>query len=186
MAGSLEGNKIFAAVLTAGIIGVGSGVMSGILYHPHELEEPVYKVEAAATEGEAAGAGGGGAAEEQPQPIGPLLAAASAENGEKAAKKCASCHSFDQSGANKVGPGLWGVVNRPIASHEGFSYSEALAGKKDQVWDYDHLNAFLTNPKAYAPGTKMSFAGIAKDKDRADVIAYLRSLADQPAPLPEG
>jgi cytochrome c len=181
MAGSLEGNKIFAAVLTAGIIGVGSAVMSSILYHPHELEEPVYKVEAAATEGEAAG---GDAAAEAEQPIGALLAAASVEDGEKAAKKCAACHSFEQGGANKVGPGLWNVVNRPIAGHEGFSYSEALAGKKDQVWDYEQLSAFLTNPKVYAPGTKMSFAGISKADDRADVIAYLRSLADQPAPLP--
>jgi cytochrome c len=76
------------------------------------------------------------------------------------------------------------VVNRPIGSHEGFSYSEVLAGKSDQVWDYDHLNQFLLSPKSYAPGTKMSFAGISKDTERADVIAYLRSLADEPAPLP--
>lgn len=183
MAGSLEGNKIFAAILTAGIIGVGSAVMSGILYHPHELEEPVYRVEAAAEEG--AGAGEEAAAEEA-QPIGVLLAAASVESGEKAAKKCAACHSFEQGGANKVGPALWGIVNRPIAAHEGFSYSEALAAKKDQVWDYDHLSAFLANPKTYAPGTKMSFAGISKETELADVIAYLRSLAEQPAPLPEG
>lgn len=184
MAGSLEGNKIFAAILTAGIIGVGSAVMSGILYHPHELEEPVYRVEAAAEDG--AAAGDEAAAAEEPQPIGPLLAAASVESGEKAAKKCAACHSFEPGGANKVGPALWGIVNRPIAAHEGFAYSEALAAKKDQVWDYDHLSAFLANPKAYAPGTKMSFAGISKETELADVIAYLRSLAEQPAPLPEG
>jgi cytochrome c len=185
MAGSLEGNKIAGAILTAGIIGVGSAVLSGIIYHPHELEEPVYVV--APAEGEAtAEAGGDAAAEGEEQPIGPLLAAASVEEGEKAAKKCAACHSFEQGGANKVGPGLWGVVNRPIASHEGFSYSEALSGKSGEVWDYEHLNAFLTNPKSYAPGTKMSFAGIKKPEERAAVIAYLRSLADQPAPLPEG
>lgn len=181
MAGSLEGNKIFAAILTAGIIGVGSGVLSGILYHPHELEEPVYKVEVAAAEG--AKEGGGEQAAEA-KPIGELLASASVEKGEAYAKKCAACHSFEKGGPNKVGPNLWGVVGRPIASHEGFSYSEALSGKKDQKWDYEHLNAFLTNPKAYAPGTKMSFAGISKDADRADVIAYLRTLADNPEPLP--
>jgi cytochrome c len=182
MAGSLEGNKIFAAILTAGIIGVGSGVLASILYHPHELEEPVYRVEAAA-------GGEGGATEEAPaeaQPIGALLAAASAENGEKAAKKCAACHSFDKGGANKVGPNLYGVVNRPIASHEGFSYSEALTGKSGETWDYEHLDQFLLNPKTYAPGTKMSFAGVSKDAERADLIAYLRSLADEPAPLPGG
>jgi cytochrome c len=180
MAGSLEGNKIAAAILTAGIVGVGASVLSGILYHPHELEEPVYVVEAAApAEGEAPAEGGGEA-----QPIGALLAAASAESGEAAAKKCAACHSFEQGGANKVGPNLWGVVNRPIAGHEGFSYSTALAEKSDQVWDYEQLGAFLANPKGYAPGTKMSFAGIKKDEELADVIAYLRSLADEPAPLP--
>jgi cytochrome c len=184
MAGSLEGNKIAAAILTAGIVGVGSAVLAGILYHPHELEEPVYMVEAAAPtegEGEAPAEGGGEA-----QPIGPLLAAASVESGEAAAKKCAACHSFEQGGANKVGPNLWGVVNRPIAAHEGFSYSAALAEKSEQVWDYEQLSAFLANPKGYAPGTKMSFAGLKKDEERADVIAYLRSLAEEPAPLPEG
>jgi cytochrome c len=179
MAGSLEGNKLVAAVLTAGIVGVGSAVFAGLLYHPHELEEPVYQVAAAGAEGE-----GGAAPAEEAQPIEALLAAASVESGTAAAKKCASCHSFDKGGANKVGPNLWGVVNRPIASHEGFSYSEVLAGKSDQVWDYDHLNQFLTSPKNYAPGTKMSFAGIGKDAERAAVIAYLRSLADEPAPLP--
>lgn len=181
MAGSLEGNKIFAAVLTAGIIGVGSGVLSGIFYHPSQLEQPVYQVAVPEEP-----AGGGEEAPAEPAPIGPLLAAASVESGEKAAKKCASCHNFDPSGENKVGPGLYGVVNRPIASHEGFNYSEALSGKSGETWDYDHLNHFLLNPKAYAPGTKMAFAGISKDSERADVIAYLRSLAEQPAPLPEG
>ena len=181
MAGSLEGNKLMAAVLTAGIIGVGSAVFAGLLYHPHQLEEPVYRVEAAATEG-----GGEAAPAAEAQPIGVLLASASVENGAKAAKKCAACHSFDKGGANKVGPNLWGVVNRPIGSHEGFSYSEVLAGKSADPWDYDHLNQFLISPKAYAPGTKMSFAGISKEAERADVIAYLRSLADEPAPLPGG
>jgi cytochrome c len=179
MAGSLEGNKIAAAVLTAGIIGVGSAVFAGILYHPHQLEEPVYRIEAAATGGEAAPAA-------EAVPFEELLVAASAESGEKAAKKCAACHSFDRGGANKVGPALWGVVNRPIGAHEGFAYSAALADKGSDVWDYEHLNQFLLNPKGYAPGTKMSFAGISKDAERADIIAYLRSLADEPASLPGG
>lgn len=181
MAGSLEGNKFFAAILTAGIIGVGSGVLSGIFYHPTQPEEPVYQVAVPETP-----ASGEGEAPAEPQPIGPLLASADVAEGEKAAKKCASCHAFESGGENKVGPALWGVVNRPIGSHEGFSYSEALAGKSGETWDYDQLNAFLLNPKSYAPGTKMAFAGISKDEERAAVIAYLRSLADQPAPLPEG
>ena len=179
MAGSLEGNKIFAAILTAGIVAMGSSVLAGLLYHPHQLEEPVYVVAAAAP-------AGGGAEAAAPKPIGELLAAAKPEAGATVAKKCAACHSFDKASPNKVGPGLWNVVNRPIAAHEGFSYSDALAGKKDQHWDYDHLNSFLTSPKAYAPGTKMTFAGLPKDTDRADLIAYLRSLSDSPAPLPGG
>jgi cytochrome c len=181
MAGSLEGNKIMAAVLTAGIIGMGSAVFAGILYHPHHLEEPVYRVEAAATEGD-----GEAAPVEEAKPIAELLATADVAEGTKIAKKCAACHDLTAANANKVGPGLWNVVNRPIGSHPGFSYSDAIAGKKDQVWDYEHLNSFLTSPKTYAPGTKMSFAGISKDQERADVIAYLRSLADSPAPLPGG
>lgn len=180
MAGSLEGNKIFAAILTAGIVAVGSSVLAGLLYHPHHLEEPVYTVAAAPT------AGGGKAEAAADKPIGELLASAKPDAGAAIAKKCAACHSFDKSSPNKVGPGLWNVVNRPIAAHEGFSYSDALSGKKDQHWDYDHLNAFLTSPKAYAPGTKMTFAGLPKESDRADVIAYLRTLADSPAPLPGG
>ena len=178
MAGSLEGNKLVAAFLTAGIVGVGSAVFAGILYHPHHLEEPVYLVEAAAP----AGGGAAAPAAEEAKPIGELLASANADNGAKIAKKCAACHDLTTGGANKVGPDLWGVVNRPIASHEGFSYSDALSGKKDQAWDYDHLNHFLTSPKAYAPGTKMSFAGISKDAERADVIAYLRTPVRQPGP----
>lgn len=182
MAGSLEGNKLAAALLTAGIVGVGSSVFAGILYHPHHLEEPAYRIEAAAP----AGGGEAAPAAAEAKPIGELLASANADDGAKFAKKCGACHNFDKGGANKVGPDLWGVVNRPIASHEGFSYSAALSGKSGEQWDYDHLNHFLTSPKAYAPGTKMSFAGISKDSDRANVIAYLRTLADEPAPLPGG
>jgi cytochrome c len=182
MAGPLEGNKIMAAVLTAGIIGAASSVFAGILYRPHHLEEPVYVVAAA----EPKGGGEAAASAAEAQPIGALLASANAENGAKTAKKCAACHDLTKGGPNKVGPNLWGVVNRPIAEHEGFSYSAALGEKKGQSWDYDHLDHFLTSPKAYAPGTKMSFAGISKGPERADVIAYLRTLADEPAPLPGG
>ncbi len=182
MAGSLEGNKLVAAVLTAGIIGAGSSVFANLLYKPHELEEPVFKIEAAATESTPAPA----AAAADSKPIGVLLASANADEGAKIAKKCAACHSFEKGGPNKVGPDLWGVVGRPIAEHEGFSYSSALSEKKGQNWDYDHLNNFITSPKAYAPGTKMTFAGLSKDSERADVIAYLRTLADTPVPLPGG
>lgn len=177
MASSLEGNKLLAAVLTAGIIASASGVFSRILYAPHDLVEPVYRVEAKV---EAAAS----KTSEPTKPLPELLAAANVENGEKVAKKCAACHGFDKGGANKVGPNLWGVVAKPIGHAAGFSYSSAITGKGGD-WSYEALDKFLENPKSFAPGTKMSFAGLPKASERADVIAYLRSRADSPAPLPQ-
>jgi cytochrome c len=179
MAGSLEGTKFMAAILTAGIIASGAGNFARIIYQPHELEEPVYKI--ALPEGE--GAGGAEPAAEPEKPIAALLASADAGAGEAVAKKCGACHSFDKGGANKVGPNLWGVVNRPVGKHEGFAYSNPMASHGGN-WDYEALNHFLTSPKGYMPGTKMSFAGLPKDVDRANVILYLHSLADSPEPLP--
>jgi cytochrome c len=119
-----------------------------------------------------------------PAPIGPLLAKADPAHGEAFTKKiCIACHNFNEGGANKVGPLLYGVVGRDKASAPGFTYSAALKGKGGK-WDYADLNEWLTKPSAYAPGTKMAYAGIESDKNRADVIAYLRSLSPNPLPLP--
>ena len=177
---SVEFNKIAAAVLTAGIIAMFSGFLANVLVKPHELDQPVYLAAASA----------GGAAAEAPAEAAEssmlmLLAGADPAAGEKAAKKCKSCHTFDQGGANKLGPNLWNVVDRPIASVEGFKYSGALTDMSDQAWSYDNLDAFLNKPKEFVPGTKMSFAGVKKLRARADLIAYLRYLSDSPAPLPE-
>jgi cytochrome c len=113
-----------------------------------------------------------------------LLASADASAGEKIFGKCKACHAIEASAGNKVGPNLHNVVGRKIASHEGFAYSEALTGKSG-TWTYENLNHFLTNPKDYAPGTKMSFAGLSKAEDRAEVIAFLRANTESPPPLPE-
>ena len=128
-----------------------------------------------------------GAAPEQAAPagdgVGTLLAAANAEAGANAARKCVACHSFEEGGAAKIGPPLWDVVGRDIAALDDFAYSDALADKEGE-WDYQALDAFLAQPREWAPGTKMAFAGVAKPEERADIILYLRSLSDEPAPLP--
>ncbi len=181
MASSLEVNKALAAILAAGIIASGSGVVSRILYRPTIPEESAYQIDVAAVEatGEEADAA------EEVASTGELLAAGDADAGASVAKKCTACHSLEQGGPNKIGPALWGVVNRPVGSAADFAYSGVLADHGG-AWDYESLNAFLTNPKDWAPGTKMAFAGLKKPEDRADLILYLRSLADNPEPLPEG
>src|SRR5205085_11949057 len=116
--------------------------------------------------------------------IGTLLPSADPKAGEATAKKCASCHDFTEGGPNKVGPNLYDVVDRPIASHPGFYYSDALGAKKADKWTYENLNQWLISPKAWAPGTKMTYAGDKDDKDRANIIAYLSTLSKSPKPFP--
>ena len=115
-------------------------------------------------------------------PVLPLLAAADPAAGEKAFKRCGTCHTVQKGGPNKVGPNLYNVVGAAKGHEPSFSYSDALM-TINAPWDYENLNAFLANPKEYAPGTKMSFAGLKKVQDRANVIAYMRQFADNPPPL---
>jgi len=116
-------------------------------------------------------------------PVADALKKADADTGKNLTKPCQACHSFDKGGANKVGPNLWSVVGRKVASVDGFAYSEGMTAMGG-AWDYDHLYKFLANPKAYVAGTKMGFAGYPKFDNRADVIAYLRTLSDNPVALP--
>lgn len=115
--------------------------------------------------------------------ITPLLAKASAANGKKLIRKCATCHTLNRGGKKKLGPNLWNVVNAAKAGKGGFSYSKAMRGKGGK-WSYEDLNAFIANPRAFIKGTKMAFGGIKKARDRAALIKYLRSLSASPAPLP--
>jgi cytochrome c len=129
--------------------------------------------------------GPGTAAPAPVEPIEPLLANANPDRGKDAAKKCAACHTFGKGEPNKIGPNLYGIVNNKHAHRDDFQYSQAIKSKQGQPWSYEELNKFLAKPQAYAPGTKMTFAGVPKPQERADIIAYLRTLADSPAPLPQ-
>ncbi len=174
---SFEFNKIAGALLGTALAVFGLQTLSGIIYHAETPEKPGFVI----AEAEAEEAAGGETAEAKP--IGALLATASAEKGASAAKACLGCHAFEKGGANKTGPALWDLVDRNIGSHEGFGYSEALVGKKADKWTYENLNAFLADPKKWAPGTKMAIK-IANDAKRADLLAYLASLSDAPKPFP--
>ncbi len=164
-------NKIFAALLMAALVASLSGFISRKLVEPSYPHEKGYAV--AVTE-EVPGASAS-AVPKEAEPIDELLASANIENGQKVSRACAACHSVDKGGPNRVGPNLFGVVGRTVASHEGFAYSDALK-KVGGSWNEAALNKWLFSPKAYAPGNKMTFPGIAKTQDRADLIAYLRTL----------
>ncbi len=176
-----EVNKILMAVILALLIGKAAGKLSEILVHPKELAHNAYIVEGVEVGPEAKG--DGGATVDKLEPVEPLLAAADAQNGEKIAKKCLQCHSLEKGGSAKVGPNLWGIVQAKFAHMDGYSYSQPLKDKQGQ-WTYENLNAFLHKPKEFVPGTKMTFVGIKKVKERADLLAYLRTLSDSPVPLP--
>jgi len=175
----MESNKIFAAVLVAGILAMLSGFVAKKVIHVEAPEEDAYRIEAMAE-----GGAGGAAVEAVAEPILALLATADVEKGQNTGKACAACHTFNKGEPARVGPNLFNVVNGPHAHMEGFAYSDAMKAMHDKTWGYGELNTFLWNPKKHIPGTKMVFAGLKKPQDRANVIAWLRSLSDSPAALP--
>jgi cytochrome c len=177
---SFEINKILGALLGTCLVLVAVHILSGAIFVPEKPAKPGYIVEVK-SEQPAAGA----AAAPAEQPIEQLLASASVDHGASVAKQCQACHNFQEGAGPKIGPDLYDVVDRPIASVSGFNYSAALKSKAGGKWDFDTLNKWLTKPSAFAPGTAMTFAGISSEKQRADVIDYLDSLSQHPVPLPK-
>ena len=176
----MEWYKVSGVILAAALLAMLSGKVADVLIQPTELASAAIEVAEAPAAGAAAPA---------KKPLvdisGALTLMASADMGKgvKIAKKCAACHSFEKGGKNKIGPNLWEIVDRAKGSHEGFSYSKVLAGFGGD-WDWEALNGFLANPKGYMKGTKMVYAGLKKDTDRAAILVYLRSLSDSPVALP--
>lgn len=175
----LRTNKILAGILVAGLLIFAVDYISEFLYDVDDVGQEV----GYAIDGDAKIVLTAGAASEILPSISPLLKSASVEKGAKIFKKCQTCHTTAQNGVNKVGPNLYEIVGTDIAARDNFSYSKALSGL-DGVWDYEALNKFLLSPRKYAKGTKMSFAGLKKESDRADIILYLRSLSSSPKSLP--
>jgi cytochrome c len=178
---SFEFNKIAGAVLGTLLFVMGLNLFSEAIFSHSPPKVPGYDLPSA----EEKPAGEAQAAVAAPAVSLPkLLAAADPKKGEGLTKACSACHVFDKGGTAKVGPPLYGVVDRPVAEVAGFAYSDALKGKGGK-WTFDALNNFIDNPKSAVPGTKMTYAGEKDPAKRADILAYLRTLSDSPAPLPQ-
>ncbi len=183
---SFELNKIAGAVLATGLGVMAVSIISEAIYAPAAPEKPGYVIATNETGGNGGASGGSGGAPTV-APIAARLQTADPKKGEAVAKKCLACHTLDKGQPNKVGPNLYGVVGSPIIHpNNGFNYSQAFQdkGKAGFTWTFENLDTFLTEPRKDIPGTAMSFAGLKKPEERADVIAYLRTLSDNPVPLP--
>lgn len=165
-------NTIAGWVLFAGIIALGASIVTGEVFHAERPEKMGYPIEGVVLEGE-------GAAVEKPMDF----SVADATKGEQVFKKCAACHNAEPGGANALGPALHGVMGRAIASHAGFAYSDALKSAGGS-WGWDNMSAWLANPKKFAPGNKMTFAGLSNPEERANLIAFLNSRSGSPLPVP--
>jgi cytochrome c len=168
-------NTIAGWVLFAGIVALGSSIVAGEMFLSERPEKMGYPIAGVAEE-----SAGTAVAE---QPIETYLAKADPAAGQQIFNKCMACHNADKGGANQTGPNLWNVIGEPIGQGKGFAFSDALS-KKGGSWNWDSLSEWLTSPRTFAPGTKMTFAGLSNPQDRANVIAFLNTHSDAPKPLP--
>ena len=177
---SFEINKIVAAVLLVALLVIGIGKLSNVIFYVEKPEKPGYAVEVqqASTSTTATAT-----AEDKTVDIAALMALGDVNAGEKIFKKCAACHSINQGGANKIGPALYNVVGRKIGGVADYKYSKAFV-EYGKEWNFEELNGFLIKPSKWIKGTKMAYAGLRKEEDRASVIKYLNQNSDNPLPLP--
>ena len=175
---SFEINKIIAAVLVTVLIILGIGKISDFMFHVDKPQVAAYKVEAMDSDGSVSLA-----TTESDVDISALLALGSVEHGQKVFKKCKACHSIKEGGGNNIGPKLWNVMFRPVGAVTDYKYSKALS-EYEKEWSFEELNGYLIKPAKWIKGTKMAFAGLRKEKDRASVILYLNKNSDSPLPLP--
>ncbi len=177
---SFELNKILGAVLGTCLVLLALNIGANALFAPQVPAKPGFAIAVATHEG-----AGAPAAKEPEVPLPTLLAKANVDKGKTTAKQCQACHTFEKGGPNRVGPNLWGIVDDERGKDRGgFNFSQAMKSKGGK-WTFDELNKFLKSPRDYIPGTAMTFAGISNDQQRADVIAFLDTLADNPVPLPK-
>ena len=178
---SFEINKIVAAVLLVALLVIGIGKLSDIIFYVEKPEKPGYSVEVE----QAVVSTSQATAEtiEEKIDIAALMALGDLATGEKVFKKCAACHSIVKGGKNAIGPALYNVVGRKVGGVQDYKYSKALAAY-DKKWTFEELNGFLIKPAKWIKGTKMAYAGLRKEKDRASVIKYLNENSDSPLPLP--
>ena len=177
---SFEINKIVAAVLMVALLVIGIGKLSDVIFHVKKPEVPGYSVEVETTTTVSAS---DKSTDEGKIDIAALMALGDLAHGEKVFKKCAACHSIIKGGKNAIGPALYNVVGRKVGAIEDYKYSKALAAY-DKNWTFEELNGFLIKPAKWVKGTKMAYAGLRKEKDRASVIKYLNENSDSPLPLP--
>ena len=176
---SFEINKIIAAVLMVALLVIGIGKLSDVIFHVEKPEKPGYSVEVeSATVSTSISS-----TDEEKIDITALMALGDIAHGEKVFKKCAACHSIVKGGKNAIGPALYNVVGRKIGALSDYKYSSALS-EYEKNWSFQELNGFLLKPKDWIKGTKMAYAGLRKEKDRASVILYLNKYSDNPLPLP--